>query len=104
MKILLDENLPKPLARIFAAHLVSTVQEEGLAGTRNGDLLARIEGRFDVFLTADKNLRYQQNLSGRTIAIVEVPTNRLPLLRSIFTRISDAVDRLKPGDYVEITF
>ena len=104
MKILLDENLPKPLGRIFVQHLVSTVQEEGLAGTRNGDLLARAEGKFDVFLTADKNLRYQQNLSGRTIAIVEVPTNRLPLLRSIFARISRAVDQIKPGDYVEITF
>ncbi len=104
MKILLDENLPKPLARIFAGHSVSTVQEEGLAGTRNGDLLARVDGRFDVFLTADKNLRYQQNLSGRTLAIVEVPTNRLPLLRSIFAQISAAVDRVKPGDYVEVTF
>ncbi len=58
MRILLDENLPKPLARIFTDHSVSTVQAEGLAGTRNGDLLALIEGRFDVFLTADKNLRY----------------------------------------------
>ncbi len=104
MKILLDENLPKPLARIFAQHSVSTVQEEGLAGTRNGDLLAQAEGKFDVFLTADKNLRYQQNLSGRTIAIVEVPTNRLPLLRSIFARIIVVVDQIKPGDYVEVTF
>ena len=104
MKILLDENLPRPLTRIFAGHSVSTVQEVGLAGTRNGDLLARAEGKFDVFLTADKNLRYQQNLSGRTIAIVEVPTNRLPLLRSIFERINVAVDGIKPGEYVEITF
>ena len=83
---------------------MSTVQEEGLAGTRNGDLLARAEGGFDVFLTADKNLRYQQNLAGRTIAIVEVPTNRLPLLRPIFIQISEAIDRIKPEDYVKLTF
>ena len=103
MRILLDENLPRPLAHIFAEHSASTVQEEGLAGTRNGDLLACAEGKFDVFLTADKNLSYQQNLSSRTIAIVELPPNRLLLLRSISARITAAVDRAEPGSYVEVT-
>ncbi len=53
MTIILDENLPRPLSRIFTAHRVTTVQEQGLAGTVNGELLAQLEGSFDVFITAD---------------------------------------------------
>lgn len=75
MTIILDENLPKPLKGIFPNQTVTTVQEQGLAGTVNGALLARLEGVFDVFLTADKNLRYQQNLSGRQLAILEHEVN-----------------------------
>lgn len=104
MRIILDENLPKPLKRVFPAHAVTTVQEQGLAGTFNGALLARLEGAFDVFITADKNLRYQQNLSGRQLAIVELPTNRLPLLRPLFPRIVTAVESVIPGAYVQLTF
>ncbi len=104
MRIVLDENLPKPLKQVFVGHVVSTVQEEGLAGTLNGELLAQLEGRFDVFVTADKNLRYQQNLAGRVIAILELPTNRLPLLRPLFPKISEAVERLVSGGYLDIGF
>ena len=102
MRIILDENLPKPLSRIFPGHTVTTVQEQGLGGTVNGALLARLEGASDVFLTADKNLRYQQNLSGRTLAIVELPTNRLPLLRPLFLRIAAALESVTPSAYVQI--
>jgi hypothetical protein len=60
MRIVLDENLPRPLRRVFGPeHQVTTVQELGLAGTSNGDLLAKLEGGHDVFVTAGKNLRYQ---------------------------------------------
>jgi hypothetical protein len=104
MRIILDENLPKPLKGIFRNHTVTTVQEEGLSGMFNGALLARIEGRFDVFVTADKNLRYQQNLSGRTLAILELPTNRLPLLIPLFPRIAAAVDAMAPSSYVQLAF
>jgi hypothetical protein len=104
MRIILDENLPKPLKRIFSGHAVSTVQEQGLSGTSNGALIARLEGAFEVFVTADKNLRYQQNLSGRRLAIVELPTNRLPLLRPLFPRISSAVESVAPGEYLQLAF
>ena len=104
MMIILDENLPKPLKGIFPNHTVTTVQEEGLAGTVNGALLARLEGAFEVFITADKNLRYQQNLSNRKLAILELPTNRLPLLRPLFPRIAAAVDTMIPSAYVQLTF
>ncbi len=53
MRIVLDENLPRPLVRIFPGHQIATVQELGLAGTANGALLARLEGHHDVFITAD---------------------------------------------------
>ena len=104
MRIILDENLPKPLKRIFPGHTVTTVQEEGLAGTVNGALLAQLEGKFNVFITADKNLRYQQNLSDRKLAIVELPTNRLPFLRPIFPRITATVESIAPSAYVQVTF
>lgn len=104
MRNILDENLPKPLKGIFPNHSVTTVQEQGLAGTVNGALLARLEGVFDVFVTADKNLRYQQNLSGRQLAILELPTNRLPLLRPLFPRVAAAVDSIIPSAYVQLAF
>jgi len=104
MRIILDENLPKPLKSIFPNHSVTTVQEQGLAGTVNGALLARLEGQFDVFITADKNLRYQQNISRRQLAILELPTNRLPLLRPLFPRIAAAVDSIAPSAYVQLAF
>ena len=104
MTIILDENLPKPLKGIFPNHTVTTVQDQGLAGTVNGALLARLEGVFDIFITADKNLRYQQNLSDRQLAILELPTNRLPLLRPLFPRITAAADAMTPSAYVQLTF
>jgi hypothetical protein len=104
MRIILDENLPRPLKTIFPGHTVTTVQEEGLAGTVNGALLAKLEGTFDVFITADKNLRYQQNLAGRQLAIVELPTNRLPLLQPLFPRILAVVESITPSAYVRVTF
>jgi predicted nuclease of predicted toxin-antitoxin system len=104
MKIILDENLPKPLKQVFTGHFVTTVQEEGLSGMSNGILLACLEGTFDVFITADKNLRYQQNLSGRRLSIVELPTNRLPLLQPMSSRIAAAIESITPGSYIQIAF
>lgn len=99
MKVLLDENLPHDLKPLLTGHETSTVQEVGWAGTKNGDLLQLAEGRFDAFLTADRNLRYQQNLSARKIAVIELPTNRWPLLRALATRISAAIASARPGSY-----
>ena len=103
MRIILDENLPRPLKRAFiSAHRVTTVQEEGMASFENGVLIALLEETFDVFVTADKNLRYQQNLTERTLAIVELPTNRWPLLQRLFQRITAAVETAEPGAYIQI--
>src|SRR5438046_1521987 len=103
MRIVLDENLPQPMRSIFGSgHQVATIQELGWSGIANGELLARLEGSFDVFVTSDKNLRYQQNLSGRSLAIVELPTNRLPLLQPRFAEIAAAVTTAAPASYVEV--
>jgi hypothetical protein len=103
MRIVLDENVPRPLLRIFGpGHQVVTVRDLGLAGTANGALLAQLEVGYDVFVTADKNLRYQQNLAGRTLAIVELPTNRLKILMTMTAEIASAVTSASPGAYIQV--
>lgn len=103
MRIVLDENLPRSLVRTFGPdHQVVTVQELGFAGMANGILLTRLEGNFDVFVTADKNLRYQQDLAGRSLAIVELPTNRLPVLTTMTAMIVSAVTSATPGSYTQV--
>ncbi len=99
MKVIFDENVPGPLRQFLPGHEVVTVQELGWAGIGNGELVRLSDGRFDVLVLADKNLRYQQNLSGRRIALVELPTNRWPHLERIGGRINDAVDSATPGSY-----
>lgn len=103
MRIVLDENLPRPLIRIFGPdYQVATVLSLGLAGTMNGALLNHLEGNHDIFVTADKNLRYQQNLAGRTLAIVELPTNRLSVLETLTSEILSAVTSSTPGSYIRV--
>jgi hypothetical protein len=80
MRILLDECIPRAFKRSFEGHDCSTVPEAGLAGFQNGELLTLAEGKgFQVFLTLDKGIRYQQNLTGRGIAIILIhaKSNRL---------------------------
>ena len=103
MRIVLDENVPLPLKAAFGATAtVTTVQESGLAGIANGGLISALEGQAEVFITADKQLKYQQNLTGRSLAIIELPTNRLPRLRPIFAAIVAAAEKAAPGSYTEV--
>ncbi len=95
--MLVDECLPEELVEWLAKLDVTTVQQIGWAGVKNGELLRRAEDRFGVFLTADKNLRYQQNLKGRRLAILGLPSNRLKVLRGIVTNIEGAIARIIPG-------
>ena len=74
MKILFDHGTPAPLRRHLAGHEISTAYEMGWAQLSNGELLAAAEKAFDVFITTDQNLRYQQNLTGRTLVILVLPT------------------------------
>ena len=81
---------------MLAPRQVTTVQRAGFRGLKNGNLLAALEGAFEVFVTADKNLRYQQNLTGRNLSIVEL------LLRPLKARILGAIDSSKPSSYFTV--
>jgi PIN like domain len=103
MRVLLDECAPRPLGKALTGHDVSTVETANLKGFENGDLIKAAEGRFDALLTADKNLRYQQNLTGRTLAILELPCNSWPRLKPRVADILAALRICTPGAYIEIT-
>lgn len=103
MKVLLDECVPRPLRRFLTGHDLATIEQAGWKGVENGDLLQKAEAAFDAFITADKNLRYQQNLTSRRIAILELPTNDWLQLRPRVPEIQHALDSLKSGDYVALT-
>ena len=100
--ILLDENLPIALRHFLTEFDVVTVQFQGWSGRQNGDLIRLIDGRFDVFLTGDKNLRYQQRLKTRKIAIVELPFTRLQSLEPYLDEIRAAIRNSVVGDYIQI--
>src|SRR3954467_14414190 len=81
MKILLDECVPWPIYKLLLAHDCVPVQRRGWSGIKNGELLRLAQREFDLFITADQSLRYQQNLTGSRIAILQLSTNKLdPIL------------------------
>src|SRR5260221_13314499 len=100
MKILLDECVPLKVPDALPNQEVTTAQRMGWSGISNGDLLDKAErDGFQVFILADKNLRYQQNLSNRRIAILELWTNHRPTLKKHFPETRAAVEKLSPGEY-----
>jgi hypothetical protein len=100
MRILLDECVPLQIRHALADHEVATAQERGWRGLSNGELLDAAEGAgFTLLIVADKNLHYQQNLSARRIAILELWTNHRPTLERYFPEIHAAVASIKPGEY-----
>ncbi len=82
MRILLDESVPSPVQSLLGNHLCTTVQVRGWSGIKNGDLLQRAEAEFDLLITSDQNIRYQQNLAERHIAILELSTNDISRIRA----------------------
>ena len=106
MRVLIDECAPSALQNALAraGHSCRTVQEAGWSGKKNGDLLNLAENEFDVLITVDTNLRYQQNLRKRKIAIVllRARTNRLEILEPYFPACTYALETIKPGDFIEV--
>ena len=74
----------------------------GWGGLKNGDLLREAEGQFEVFISTDQNLKYQQQLIGRKLAILVLPTNDWPTIRSKGADIAAKVATLTPGDFVQL--
>lgn len=104
MKILLDECVPAQVRYALPDHEVAMTQEMGWAGLGNGELLNAAElAEFKIFILADKNLRYQQNLSSRKIAIVELWTDHRPTLEKHFSAIHAVVERIKEGEYLVLS-
>lgn len=102
MKILLDECVPWPMHRLLTGHECFTAQQCGWGGFKNGKLLELAEKDFALFITSDQNLRYQQNLSGRRIAILELSTNKLHRINAAVDALRSAVDAVKPGDFRQL--
>lgn len=102
MRILIDESLPRYLKQVLTDHEVFTVQEMDWAGIQNGELLEKAESNFQVFLTADKNLRYQQDLGKFSLAFIVFPTNRLGVVKSLASRIKEILVSIKQGEIIEL--
>jgi hypothetical protein len=105
LKILLDHNLDRRLKRHLTQYEVSTALDEGWADVLNGELLGLLDTNgFDVLITADSNIKNQQNLKGRTIAvlIIRAPNNRLSTHMDMISEIIDALSGITPGEFLEV--
>jgi|ERR1044071_1669952 hypothetical protein len=104
MKVLLDECVPRKLRRELQEHEVLTVTERSWSGMKNGKLLALDEAEFDVFLTVDQNLKYQQNLKTCNIGIILLVArnNRLKTLLPVMPETRKALDNIKAGDFIRV--
>lgn len=104
MKLLLDECLPRKLKGGLLGHEVKTVPEMGWAGIENGDLLPLIELKFDVFITIDGNMRYQQNMSGRSFSLIvlKAQDNTIETLLPLMTQVLEVLPSLVSAQVVKI--
>ena len=98
-RILLDENLDWRLRKELPGHEVESVPLIGWAGLKNGELLARADGRFDIFITMDSNLAYQRNIADHKIAVIvlKAKSNRLADTRPLMPKVLTLVDRIQTG-------
>ena len=104
MRILFDQGVPVPLRKKLAGHEVITCKEKGWDQITNGDLIAQAETLFDAFVSTDQNLKYQQNLENRKIAILVLPTTSWRKLEQNAASVMHALDTLKAGQYQGVIF
>jgi predicted nuclease of predicted toxin-antitoxin system len=105
MRILIDECIDERLRNSFAGHDCQTVRYAGLAGLKNGELLAAAEAaEFEVFVTTDQGIEYQQNLAGRKIAIIllQARSNRLRDLLPLVPASLVQIESIRPGQIVKL--
>jgi len=103
MKVLFDQGTPVPLRRYLADHNVATAAELEWSQLTNGELLAAAtEAGFEVLVTTDQNLRYQQNLKNRTIAIVVLMSASWPRIKKRADNIAQTINALGKSDYIEV--
>ena len=104
MRLLLDESVPRRLRRALGAYSVKTVVEMGWGGVKNGALLTLAADQFDVFVTVDKNLPYQQDVAALPIAVVVLiaHSNKLDDLLPLVPSLDAALSTLQPNSLVQI--
>ena len=102
MRIPLDNCVPRQLRTSFSEHQVDTAGYRGWERVANGALLALAEPEYDILITSDQNLRYQQNLSSRRISLTILPTNNIRVVLSLVREIRQAIAEAKPGSWAEI--
>jgi hypothetical protein len=105
MRVFFDNATPRNLTRYLGSrHTVTEARELGWGAIENGELLRKAEDAgFDVIVTPDKNIRYQQNLSNRKIAIVFLGQGQWPLIKPHTAEIVEAVNSATPGSFIEVT-
>ncbi len=104
MKILFDQGTPVPLRRYLDDHTVDTAYERSWQTLENGQLLSAAENdNYDILITTDQNLRYQQNLDSRRIAIIVILSTSWPRIQKHVAKIKDAVDSASAGNFIEIS-
>ena len=105
MRLLFDQNIPQPLLKHITGHELLHAYHAGWGDLVNGDLIAAAEAaRFDVLVTADQSLRYQQNLAARRIGLLVFSTNSWPVIRENIPQIAAAIAREGQGTYLEVEF
>jgi predicted nuclease of predicted toxin-antitoxin system len=104
VQILLDEQLPRALARRLPGHEADTVGGRGWAGVKNGDLLRRMQGEYDAFVTMDRGIEHQQNLSALPfgIVLIRAASNRMEHLEPLVPAILAALEVLQPGQLIQV--
>ncbi|MEX2262419.1 MAG: hypothetical protein WD696_10725 [Bryobacteraceae bacterium] len=103
MRILLDHNTPAPLRYALTGHQVETAYERGWAQLTNGELLAAAESAgFDLMITTDKGIRYQQNLAARKLALLVIGTNNWTRIRRSKSVVVAQVSAIRPGEFIEV--
>ena len=104
MHVLFDQGVPAPLRRLLPTHEISTAYECGWSTLKNGELLGAAEAQgFQVLVTTDTNLKYQQNLSDRSIAVVVLSTTSWPRIKASAAAIAAAVKSASVGTYAEVS-
>ena len=104
MRVLLDECVPRALRKELLGHEVKTVAEAGWAGVKNGELLQLAASQFDLLVTVDRNLEYQQDFADLALAVIVVhaPSNDIAALRPLVPAVLAAIAETKPGTVTRV--
>jgi hypothetical protein len=103
MRILFDQGTPAPLRTHLIGHTVETAFELGWSNLQNGELLAMAESSFDLLITTDQQLHFQQDLSAGNLSVLVLMSTSLPRIQAHVPRILEAINTINPGEYLELT-